>query len=199
VTIARCEETGIEAHLIKPVKQRELLEAIQKLFSQAQVIHTQEPEAASAAKDPQEIDAPAAPPESGSRSLRILLVEDNLVNQKLAVKLLQRQGHVITIAENGQEALTQFRTHAFDLILMDVQMPIMDGLEATEAIRAEEAGRGSHIPIVAMTARAMKGDEERCLAAGMDGYLPKPINAADLLKKIDSFAEGVKPALIGTH
>ena len=189
VTIARCEEIGIKAHLVKPIKQKELMEAIQTLLGQAQLRQQEQ----------KTVNAPAkVPAETIARRMRILLAEDNEVNQKLALRLLQRQGHVVTVAENGHEAVTQYRAHAFDLILMDVQMPVMDGFEATAAIRAEEATRGTHIPIIAMTAHAMKGDEERCLAAGMDGYLAKPINTAALRKKIESFARNSEPAFMGT-
>jgi signal transduction histidine kinase/DNA-binding response OmpR family regulator len=189
MTIARCEAMGIKAHLVKPIKQRELMQAIQQLFTEGQSSRQVKTPAASA-MDPRE---------RVGGQLRILLAEDNEVNQKLAVRLLQRQGHSITIAENGQEAVVQFRTHAFDLILMDVQMPTMDGFEATAAIRADETTRGSHIPIIAMTAHAMKGDEERCLAAGMNDYLPKPINTAELMKKVESIAERINRSLIETR
>jgi CheY-like chemotaxis protein len=112
--------------------------------------------------------------------LRILLAEDEAVNRKLALKVLERQGHIVTIAENGKQAVDLFNVHAFDVVLMDVQMPEMDGMEATAAIRGKESGHQSHIPIIAMTAHAMKSDEERCLNAGMDGFLTKPIRFKDL-------------------
>jgi CheY-like chemotaxis protein len=125
------------------------------------------------------------------RPLRILLAEDNLVNQKLVLKLLERQGHMVMIARNGKEAVALFNTQSFDLLLMDVQMPEMDGMEATAVIRAKESAYGfrytSRIPIIALTAYAMKGDAERCLAAGMDGYLAKPINIAELNDAINFF------------
>ncbi len=124
------------------------------------------------------------------RSLRILLAEDEAVNRKLAVKLLERQGHVITIAESGLQAVELFVVGAFDLLLMDVQMPEMDGLEATAAIRKKESGQESHIPIIAMTAHAMKSDRQRCLDAGMDGYLTKPIRFAELYSTINSLGQG---------
>jgi two-component system, sensor histidine kinase and response regulator len=108
-------------------------------------------------------------------SLQILLVEDNLVNQKLAIRLLEKAGHVVTVASNGKEAVEQVAARAFDLVLMDVQMPEMDGLEATQVIRQQENGQKRRLPIVALTAHAMVGDRERCLAAGMDGYVTKPV------------------------
>jgi CheY-like chemotaxis protein len=116
--------------------------------------------------------------------LRILLAEDNLVNQKVAARMLQREGHTVTIAGDGREALTFWEPRKFDLILMDVQMPEMDGLEATAAIRQKERSIDAHIPIVALTAHAMSGDRERCLAAGMDGFVTKPIRIAELLREI---------------
>jgi CheY-like chemotaxis protein len=107
--------------------------------------------------------------------LQILLVEDNLVNQKVAQRLLEKAGHTVTIAANGREALTRVAGGGYDLVLMDVQMPEMDGLEATMAIRATERQTGRRLPIVALTADAMTGDRERCLEAGMDGYVTKPV------------------------
>jgi signal transduction histidine kinase/ActR/RegA family two-component response regulator len=116
--------------------------------------------------------------------LRILLAEDNRVNQLLASRLLERQGHVVTIAGNGAAALALLENAVFDLILMDIQMPDIDGLTATRLIRQREMNSGRHMPILAMTAHAMKGDRERCLDAGMDGYLVKPVRAADLFSAI---------------
>ena len=111
---------------------------------------------------------------------KVLLAEDNPVNQVVAARLLERRGHQVTVAANGLDAVAAVEREAFDLVLMDVQMPEMDGFEATAAIRKAETRTGRHLPIFALTARAMKGDAERCLLAGMDGYLPKPINSADL-------------------
>jgi len=108
-------------------------------------------------------------------TLQILLVEDNLINQKLAARLLEKAGHVVTIAANGKEAVDQVAARPFDLVLMDVQMPEMDGYEATQAIRLSEQGDRRHLPIVALTAHAMVGDREKCLQAGMDGYVTKPV------------------------
>ncbi|MEN6372701.1 MAG: ATP-binding protein [Armatimonadota bacterium] len=120
-----------------------------------------------------------------NRSLRILLAEDNIINQRLAKGLLEKRGHSVTIAGNGQEALILLGSGEFDLVLMDVQMPVMDGFEATAHIRSSEKDTGKHMPIVAMTANAMKGDKERCLEAGMDAYTSKPIEAAELIKTIE--------------
>lgn len=117
--------------------------------------------------------------------LRILLAEDNAINQKLAIRLLEKKGHTVVVAGDGKEALNRIEQQNFDLILMDVHMPTMGGLEATAAIRDMEGRRGGHIPILAMTASAMKGDRELCLAAGMDGYISKPIQAAELFRQIE--------------
>src|SRR5207247_459148 len=119
------------------------------------------------------------------RRLNILLVEDNPVNRAVAVRMLERRGHKVTVAHTGREALDLSRARPFEVALMDLQMPERGGLEATAAIRERERATGKHLPIVAMTAHAMKGDRERCLAAGMDGYLAKPIQAKDLFEVID--------------
>jgi CheY-like chemotaxis protein len=126
------------------------------------------------------------------------LVEDGLTNRKLAVGLLERRGHVVSVAEDGQLALASLEHETFDVILMDVQMPVMDGLEATREIRQRERLTGGHTPIIAMTAHALKGDRERCLEAGMDGYLAKPVRAKDLYETIDAvlvqLVSGTPPA-----
>jgi two-component system sensor histidine kinase/response regulator len=114
----------------------------------------------------------------------ILWAEDNLVNQRLTVRLLENQGHSVVVAGDGNEALAALDKEIFDLILMDVQMPHLNGYEATAAIREREATAGGHIPIIAMTAHALKGDRERCLEAGMDGYLSKPIDTKQLLEAV---------------
>jgi CheY-like chemotaxis protein/nitrogen-specific signal transduction histidine kinase len=131
--------------------------------------------------------AEALPGEVRARvSRKILVAEDNPVNQIVAVRLLERRGHVVTVAANGREAVAAVERERFDLVLMDVQMPEMDGFEATATIRQAESGTGRHLPIIAMTARAMKGDDERCRLAGMDGYLPKPIRSADLYAIVEA-------------
>jgi CheY-like chemotaxis protein len=117
-------------------------------------------------------------------TLHILLVEDNPINQKVALHMLEKAGHNVTVAWNGKEAVTCATSRMFDLVLMDVQMPEMDGLEATAAIRQHEQGGARRVPIVALTAHAMGGDRERCLAAGMDGYVAKPVQAPVLLQAI---------------
>jgi len=120
------------------------------------------------------------------RKLRILLAEDNAVNQKLASRLLEKRGHTVAVASNGREALKVLEKQRFDLVLMDVSMPEMDGLEATRAIRTAERTTGAHLPILAMTAHAMKGDRERCLDAGMDGYVSKPVQAQELFEAAEA-------------
>lgn len=122
-----------------------------------------------------------------TQHLNILLAEDNPVNQKLAIRLLQKRGHTVTVANNGREALDASEKTAFDLVIMDVQMPEMDGLEATIELRRREQSSGGHMPIIAMTALTMKGDKERCLEAGMDGYLSKPIRPEELDDVLDSY------------
>ncbi|MCK6552669.1 ATP-binding protein [Myxococcota bacterium] len=126
--------------------------------------------------------------------LDILLAEDNPLNQRLAVRLLEKWGHKVDVASNGEEVLDAVHAKRFDLVLMDIQMPKLDGLEVTAIIRDEERATGAHLPIVAMTARAMKGDRERCLAAGMDGYVAKPIHPLELFDVIQSFATAAEPA-----
>ena len=119
-----------------------------------------------------------------------MIAEDNLINQKLATRLLEKRGYTVTIANNGQELINLLDKEPADLILMDVQMPVMDGFEATAAIRAKEQVTGTHIPIVAMTAHAMKGDSDRCLAAGMDRYISKPVQPKELFDVIEGMVSG---------
>ena len=172
--VRRCEELGVSAHLMKPVKQSELLEAI------VVAVGSRSPR-------PQEAtDEPASLP-----PLQILLAEDGKANQIVAVGLLTRWGHTVEVAENGEEAVELWQTGSFDVILMDVQMPVLDGLEATRRIRELEGDSGKHIPIVAMTARAMKGDRELCLAAGMDDYVSKPIRKPELYRALKSLTDDV--------
>lgn len=119
------------------------------------------------------------------KSLHILVAEDNLINQKLAVRLLQKQGHTSVVANNGREALETWERQPFDAILMDMMMPEMDGLVATMKIREREKATGQHIPIIAVTANVMAGDQEKCLAAGMDDYIPKPVDVTRLYAVLD--------------
>jgi CheY-like chemotaxis protein len=140
---------------------------------------------------------------SADRCLRVLLTEDNAINQKLAVRLLEKRGHQVVVARNGKEALETLKRQKFDVVLMDVQMPEMDGFEATRRIRRSEQKTGGRIPIVAMTAHAMKGDRERCLETGMDGYVSKPLQPSELFETVESLAlsgngKGERPS-VTTH
>jgi two-component system, sensor histidine kinase and response regulator len=171
---ARCVELGIAAHLLKPVKQSELFDALMLAVAPSFAKRK------GAEEDGAETAVGVAP-------LRILLAEDGLANQKLAVGLLTKWGHSVDVANDGREALDRAAAEAFDLVLMDVQMPLMDGLEATREIRNRERRTGGHLPIIAMTAHAMKGDRERCLEAGMDGYVSKPIRKRELLDEMSRY------------
>jgi CheY-like chemotaxis protein len=123
--------------------------------------------------------------------MRVLLVEDNAVNSRLASLFLEKRGHLVSLAANGREALDALRERRFEVIVTDISMPEMDGLEMAAAIRFQEKATGTHIPIVAMTAHAMQGDRERCFAAGMDGYISKPIQAKELFEAIEGLAAAV--------
>jgi CheY-like chemotaxis protein len=162
---------------MKPIKQSELLDAI--MTALGGTLRDKEPAGKS-----QGVQVPS------TRPLRILLAEDNAVNQMLAIRLLEKRGHDVTVTSNGQEALSALENDYFDVLLMDVQMPIMDGFEATAAIRARERLTGAHLPIVAMTAHAMKGDREKCLDKGMDGYVSKPLQAGELYAAIEGVGSG---------
>jgi PAS domain S-box-containing protein len=170
---ARCRRLGIETYLTKPIKQSDLLDAILNALNLA-FHHDQRHE------------PPIQPPHAATRPLRILLAEDNAVNQMLAVRLLEKRGHTVVVVANGKQAVSEAESDRFDVVLMDVQMPLLNGFEATAAIRAREAGSGKRIPIIAMTAHAMKGDREKCLAAGMDAYVSKPVQAAEMFEAIAS-------------
>jgi len=170
----RCKELGIAAYLIKPVLQADLLDALLQVLASSDGV----------AKPAQVITRHTL--REGRHQLRILLAEDNLVNQKLASRLLENQGHTVVVAADGAQALNNLETQSFDLVLMDAQMPVMDGFEATAAIRRLEENTRAHIPIIAMTAHAMVGDRQRCLQAGMDGYIAKPVHAHELFETIES-------------
>ena len=180
-SVARCESLGLSAYLMKPVKQSELFDAIALAMRRDGAL---------------ESSSSSSAHHIARRRLSILLAEDSLVNQKLAIGLLESRGHTLRIANNGREAVSAASKGAFDLVLMDVQMPELDGLEATTLIRARERGTAKHIPIIAMTAHAMKGDREACLASGMDGYISKPIRAAKLFETIDEVLNELTDASI---
>jgi two-component system, sensor histidine kinase and response regulator len=133
------------------------------------------------------------------RSLRILLAEDNEINQKLAVRLLEKRGHTVAVAHNGREAVEWVCREAFDVALMDVQMPDMDGFEATAEIREREKRTGQHLPIIAMTAYSMRGDRERCITAGMDSYVSKPIRQDELFREIYAWTQPLELDLPSTQ
>jgi CheY-like chemotaxis protein len=167
---ARCKDIGIEVYLPKPVKQSALLEAITQSLGRT-------------------VAAGLLPltrhvVNESRRKLRVLLAEDNAINQKLAVRILEKFGHSVTVVNDGAEAVAAVEEGEFDVVLMDVQMLNMSGLEATAAMRTRERGTGRHVPIVAMTAHAMKGDQERCLEAGMDAYISKPIQPDHMMDVI---------------
>jgi two-component system sensor histidine kinase/response regulator len=175
--LRRCRDLGVAAFLMKPVRRAELRATIARVMTDRSCSD----QIATVAHAPRAL-VPGAPE---STRCRILLAEDNLVNQRVASRILEKAGHHVAIVSTGLEALAALKRETFDLIVMDVQMPDMDGYETTAAIRASEAGKDEHIPIIAMTAHAMTGDRERCLAAGMDSYISKPIRAQDLLNMVE--------------
>ncbi|MBW1896775.1 MAG: response regulator, partial [Deltaproteobacteria bacterium] len=175
---AQCVKFGISGYLVKPVKQSELLDTITIALGH-----------------PTDEKLPLITRyaiQEARRRLSILIVEDNIINQKVASAMLTKRGHRLTLASNGREALETLAAESFDLILMDVQMPEMDGIAATKRIREKEKVEGGHVPIVAMTARAMKGDRQECLAAGMDDYISKPIREKTLFSLIQNIAKGLQ-------
>jgi signal transduction histidine kinase/DNA-binding response OmpR family regulator len=170
---ARCRELGIAAYLVKPVRQGELLEAICAILRKA----------------PEEAAVPLVTKHllrEEHHKYRVLLAEDNEVNQKLALRLLEKRGFLVTVVGDGLAAVAEHEKNPFDAILMDIQMPGMDGFEATATIRRDEKFRGAHVPIIAMTAHALKGDEKRCLDAGMDAYVSKPIRTTELFATLQN-------------
>lgn len=170
----RCHNLGIQRCMVKPAIQSDLLDAIQSVLFERQVAQMSKSKG-------------SKPSHGRTEPLRILLAEDGLINQHVAVGFLGAEGHEVVVVNNGREAVETFEKQTFDVVLMDVQMPEMDGLEATSEIRRREQTRGGHIPIIAMTANAMKGDREKCLEAGMDGYVAKPIDRKQLLKALAEF------------
>jgi CheY-like chemotaxis protein len=173
----RCQDLGVAAYLLKPIRQSELREAIARVLGarkQNGAIPLITRYSLGDAVDPKAV-------------LHVLVVEDNTVNQRLASRLLERRGHRVTVTANGREAVEALANQTFDLVLMDLQMPKMDGFEATAVIREREMHDGGHIPIIALTANAMKGDRERCLAARMDGYLSKPIVPQELDEILETY------------
>ena len=174
----RCKELGVSAYLLKPLRQAELREAISQVLRAPRQEQTSQLITRFSLHDVR----------GQSGTLRVLVAEDNAVNQRLITRLLEKRGHHVKVATNGREALAALEKSAFDLVLMDVQMPDMDGLDATAAIRQKEIATAKRQPIIALTAHAMKGDEERCLAAGMDGYLTKPLRAPELDALLEKYS-----------
>ncbi|MGB6946925.1 MAG: response regulator [Bryobacteraceae bacterium] len=184
--IDRARRLGVTSYLLKPVRKDELKDVIAKALG-----------GDGAWRENRDGIQPVRP-DDGQPSVaaaHILLAEDNLVNQRLVQRLLEKQGHSVVVVGSGLDALQALQHESFDLILMDVQMPNMDGFEATRAVRAAEALSKAHVPIIALTAHAMKGDQEKCLAAGMDGYLSKPVHAADLFSMLQTYAKKGRVAL----
>jgi CheY-like chemotaxis protein len=175
---ARSRELGVAVYLIKPISQSELWGAIMK------ALDTQPP-----TRDAPPVPAPQHA-QTIPRCLRVLVAEDNMVNQKLMTRMLEKRGHTVVVAGDGRSALAALERQSFDVVLMDVQMPAMDGLAATVVIRERERQTGAHLPVMALTAHAMKGDEEKCLAAGMGDYLTKPMKAHELDAALDRWCGG---------
>jgi CheY-like chemotaxis protein len=174
----RCRELGITAYLLKPIRQSELREAIARVLGARQqtgAIPLVTRYSLQDSRDPDTV-------------LRVLVTEDNPVNQRLAVRMFEKRGHRVAVASNGREALDALAKDTFDLVFMDIQMPEMDGFEATAGIREKEKGTGRHQIVIALTAHAMKSDRERCLASGMDDYLSKPIRPQDLDEILDRYS-----------
>jgi two-component system sensor histidine kinase/response regulator len=177
-SVRRCRELGIAPHLLKPVTPFELQTAIRQTISPI-------------TSEPSQIGRK----EELFGRFRILLAEDNLINQRFAVRTLEKMGHQILVAQNGEEALAVLKTEKIDLVLMDVQMPEIDGLAAAREIRKRELGGRERMPIIAMTAHAMKGDRENCLDAGMDDYIAKPIAREELQQVIERVMKARREAL----
>ncbi len=170
------QTSGIKFYLFKPVLQLDLRNVIQRINRTE--LHL--PSTGQFEYQDEKKEQPA-------RKLNILIAEDQLINQKIVVQLLAKKGWAATTAVNGSEAVQRAHDTAYDLILMDVMMPLMDGFEATRGIRNDKAGKNSETPIIALTANAMKGDRERCLEAGMDDYISKPLHPDDVFKTIEKF------------
>jgi len=185
--LERARRSGVSSYLVKPVRREELKNVIAKVLGQDAPLED--------ARGVRAVSQSARRPTFVSKS-RILLAEDNLVNQRLVQRILEKEGHQVVVVGNGREAVDLWSKQSFDLILMDVQMPQMDGLEATRAIRESEKPTNAHTPIVALTAHAMKGDQDRCLETGMDAYLSKPIHAGDLLNAVETYSQKQSLALL---
>jgi PAS domain S-box-containing protein len=180
---ARCEKLGVAAYLKKPFDRLELREVLLRVLAEGQVTHERRSLVTRHTIREQ------------TKSLTFLVAEDNEVNQRLIARLLEKRGHIVVLAQNGREALGALEKQPFDIVLMDGQMPVMDGFEASKCIREKEKKSGAHLPIIALTALAMKGDKERCLASGMDGYVSKPIKLEELFSVIEKVLSGTNRRL----
>jgi PAS domain S-box-containing protein len=174
---ARCVELGVASYLSKPVKRSDLFDTLTEVLGRGHGRPSRPPRPT------------PVPHSAGYRRLRVLVAEDNVVNQQVVMGFLDRAGHAAVVVRTGGEVLTALERHDFDIVLMDVQMPELDGLETTAAIRKKERSTGRHVPIVALTAHVVKGDEERCLEAGMDAYVPKPLRARELFAAMERALE----------
>lgn len=179
---SRCQQYGIQSVLMKPITPSDLWDAVVRAIN-PQVVDTES-----------STSSTTWLPVTGRRSYRILLAEDNEINQKLATLILKEMGHKVRVVGNGVQAVKAVKEGTFDLVLMDIQMPVMDGLEATQTIRKNEILTGKHIPIIAMTAHAIQGDRERCLEGGMDGYISKPIRPKDVSSTLNTVMDTLSPA-----
>jgi signal transduction histidine kinase/CheY-like chemotaxis protein/HPt (histidine-containing phosphotransfer) domain-containing protein len=182
----RCRDLGLAAYLTKPVKQSELFDTI------LTALHPARANGKAVTQHVPQSRLPATVKVMPSRSLQVLLAEDNPINQRLAILMLEKLGHQVTVVGNGTQAVAAVERQPFDVILMDVQMPEMGGFEATAAIRRREPAIGRRVPIIAMTAHALKGDRERCLEAGMDGYLSKPLRSSELQAVLETYVPPLK-------
>ncbi len=179
VTPAEAAELGITRVLTKPIKPRDLLDAITQVFGKTIAGEDNAPPSAAARPD-------------GIHAMRVLLAEDGRVNQLVASRMLAARGHTVVVAEDGQAAVEEHARGSYDAILMDVQMPRLDGFGATRVIREREQESGDHIRIIAMTANAMKGDREKCLASGMDDYIAKPVRSEELFSALEDDAKATR-------
>jgi signal transduction histidine kinase/ligand-binding sensor domain-containing protein/CheY-like chemotaxis protein len=185
IEAARCRDLGVVAYITKPIRGHELSAALKAAHVKA---------ARGPGEAPISLRSEVTPERRTVRALRVLLAEDNPINQRLTLRLLEKRGHTVVAAADGMEALEALDRDAFDLVLMDVQMPRMDGFQVTGIVREREKITGAHLPIFAMTAHVLKGDEERCLSAGMDGYIPKPVSPKELIAVVESVSIPISPA-----
>jgi signal transduction histidine kinase/ligand-binding sensor domain-containing protein/DNA-binding response OmpR family regulator len=185
IEAARCRELGVVAYITKPIRGHELREALKA--AHLKVLR-------GPGDIPITVHGDAAIEKRTVRALRVLLAEDNAINQRLTLRLLEKRGHTVVAAADGVEALEALDRDVFDLVLMDVQMPRMDGFQVTGIVREREKLTGAHLPIFAMTAHVLKGDEERCLSAGMDGYIPKPVSPKELIAMVEGVSVPISPA-----